>query len=59
MLNRRFDSRNLTVRVINLDTGREDVHKNISYDEMEWIRLNPNLQVDILEEESDTSDYEN
>ena len=40
---------NLTVRVINLETGRVDVHKNISKEEADWIAISPNLQVELIE----------
>lgn len=48
-MSNKFDSKVLTIKVTNLDTGREDIHKNISPDEIEWIKLNPNLRVDIVE----------
>jgi len=42
-------SRVLTVKVTNLGTGREDIHKNISKEEVEWIKLTPGLEVEIME----------
>ena len=39
----------LTVKVTNLETGRIDVHKNISREEADWIAVNPNLRVEVLE----------
>ena len=40
---------NLTVKVINSETGRTDIHRNISKEEAEWISLSPNLDVEIVE----------
>lgn len=45
----RRSERNITVRVRNLDTGREDVHRGLSMDEVEWIKLTPTVEVEILE----------
>lgn len=39
----------LKIRVINLDTGREDVHNRVSREEADWINLSPNLNVEVLE----------
>ena len=49
MKNKRWSSKVSTVKVTNRDTGRQDVHKYISDEEVEWIRLNPNLKVEVLE----------
>lgn len=39
----------LTVKVTNLESGRVDVHKNLSKNDVEWIRVNPNLKVEVIE----------
>jgi hypothetical protein len=49
MLNFKRGPRNLTVKVVNVETGRVDVHKNISKEEADWIALTPSLVVEVLE----------
>lgn len=39
----------LTVRVTNLESGRVDIHKNLTKTDLEWISCNPNLKVEVLE----------
>ncbi len=39
----------LTVKVTNTETGRQDVHRNISKEEADWIALTPSLKVEVLE----------
>lgn len=46
---RRWNSRNVTIRVKNNVCGRVDVHRNISRDEISWFTTNPNLEVEVLE----------
>lgn len=45
----KWGTRSLTIKVTNLDSGRVDVHKNISRDEADWIAVSPNLKVEILD----------
>jgi hypothetical protein len=49
MSDRKWSSKVLNIKVTNMICGREDVHRYISPDEVEWIRLNPNLKVQVLE----------
>lgn len=39
----------LTVRVTNLESGRVDIHKNLTKTDLEWIECNPNLRVEVIE----------
>lgn len=38
-----------TIKVTNNDTGRVDIHKNLSYDEVEYIKITPTLTVEVIE----------
>ena len=42
-------NRTVTVKVTNLVCGRVDIHKNMNRDEITWLTCNPNLQVEILD----------
>lgn len=37
------------VKVINVESNRTDHHDNLTKDDIEWIKCNPNLRVEILE----------
>lgn len=43
------DSKFYTVKVTNNDSGRIDIHKNLTMDEVEYIKLTPTLTVEIIE----------
>jgi|LWDU01.1.fsa_nt_gi hypothetical protein len=38
----------ITIRVTNNETGAIYTHKNLSKHEVDWIRLDPNLTVEVL-----------
>jgi len=38
-----------TIKVVNTTSGRVDVHKGLTMDEVDYIKLTPTLQVDIVE----------
>jgi len=46
---RKWSSRNVTIKVTNMDCGRVDIHRNISKEEICWIESNPSLKVEIIE----------
>jgi len=46
---RKWSSRNITIKVTNMNGGRVDIHRNISREEAAWIECNPNLKVEVLE----------
>ena len=43
------DDKLYTIKVTNNDSGRIDIHKNLTMDEVDYIRLTPTLTVDIIE----------
>lgn len=43
------DRKLYTIKVTNLGTGRVDIHKNLTMSEVEYIKLTPTLEVEILE----------
>jgi hypothetical protein len=47
---KRWSSRGLTIRVTNISSGRVDIHRNISKEEITWISCNPNLEVKIVDD---------
>lgn len=38
-----------TIRVVNKDSGRIDVHRNLTISEVEYIKLTPTLEVEVVE----------
>jgi hypothetical protein len=38
-----------TIRVTNKTNGRVDIHKNLSHNEVEYIKSTPTLEVEVLE----------
>jgi hypothetical protein len=38
------------VRVINIETGREDIHENLCRADITAIKANPNLRVDFVKD---------
>lgn len=43
------DEKLYTIRVTNNDSGRVDIHKNLTSSEVDYIRLTPTLTVEVLE----------
>ena len=39
----------MTIKVKNNKTGEVYIHENLTQEEIEWIRLDPNLEVEIIE----------
>tara|TARA_Y100001972_G_C7395946_1_gene206312 strand:- start:182 stop:373 length:192 start_codon:yes stop_codon:yes gene_type:complete len=44
-----FEKISYKIKVTAKDTGRVMVHKNVPHDHLEMIRVNPNLEVKVLE----------
>ncbi len=48
-MNKKWGARNLNVKVVNHQCGRIDFHKNLSSEEVDWIALDPNLEVEVVD----------
>jgi hypothetical protein len=46
---KKWDDKNITVKVTNKVCGRVDIHKNLSKEDISWIQCNSNLDVEVLE----------
>jgi len=39
----------MKIKVKNNETGEEYIHDNLTKEEVEWIKLDPNLEVEVIE----------